>query len=412
MTPPDAGQQPGAPARRALVSGASIAGLSTAHWLARTGWQVSVLERSRTFRDGGQNVDVRGAARQVVRDMGIEDAVRAHHTTEQGTAFVDARGRRLAGFPADSPDGLTAELEILRGDLARIIADTLPAGVRVRLGVHIDDVTPLPGGVRVTTSEGVTEEHDLLVIAEGVRSTTRDRVFGDRVQCRDLGVNMVYGTIARTTDDDRWWRWYTTSRARQVTLRPDNVGTIRATLAHLDPHRSITDMDADQRRRHLRRVFDDAGWQAARVLDGFETSDDVYADRLTQIRMPSWSQGRVVVTGDAAWCVTPIGGGGASLALLGGHSLAAFLSRHEPARTQEALAAHEAWMRPFVDEVQDLPPGIPRLAYPRSAPAVALQRTALRVAGSRPVRRLTPRLPRGSRTPRALPAIHLDDRDR
>lgn len=99
--------------RHAVVTGASIAGLSTAFWLRRAGWDVTVLERAPQFRDGGQNVDVRGLARDVLERMGLLDAVRAANTTETGTVVVNADGTVRAMLPADGPEGATAELEVL-----------------------------------------------------------------------------------------------------------------------------------------------------------------------------------------------------------------------------------------------------------------------------------------------------------
>ena len=121
----------------------------------------------------------------------------------------------------------------------------------------------------------------------------------------------------------------------------------------------------------LRERFADAGWQAPRILDGFASSDDLYVDHLTQISIPAWHRNRVCLAGDAAWCVTPIGGGGASLALLSGYVLAAQLSTPDLPVTA-ALDAYEEWMRPVVDSVQKLPPGIDHLAYPRTRIGVAL----------------------------------------
>lgn len=82
----------------ALISGASIAGLSSAFWLQRTGWSVTVLERSESFRAGGQNIDLRGAARAVLDRMGLTGDVRAQNTTERGTIFVDADDRPIGEF--------------------------------------------------------------------------------------------------------------------------------------------------------------------------------------------------------------------------------------------------------------------------------------------------------------------------
>jgi 2-polyprenyl-6-methoxyphenol hydroxylase-like FAD-dependent oxidoreductase len=391
---------------RALVSGASIAGLSTAFWLARAGWNVTVLERFGEFRTGGQNVDVRGAARGVLTWMGLEEQVRANSTTEQGTSIVADAGRVISAFPVEEADGPTAELEILRGDLARVILEALPDRVELRFGDWVEQVTDRPDEVGIELHSGGIEDYDLFVIAEGVRSQSRDKVFGTAVARRELGLNMAYGTIPRTADDDRWWRWFVTTKGRQVTLRPDNVGTTRATLAFTSTTQNLADLDLDQARVALRSVFAGGGWQTRRVVEGFSTSDDVYVDYLTQIIMPAWSKGRVCVTGDAAWCVTPLGGGGASLALTGGYVLAAFLSQHGPAGLDQALTDYEQWMRPLVQDSQQLPPGTPALFYPQSRVGVTVWRTVARLAGLGPFRKLASRLSHVAQTDQQFPEFH------
>ncbi|MGV9428292.1 FAD-dependent monooxygenase [Streptomyces sp. NPDC003656] len=387
---------------RAIVSGASIAGLSAAHWLRRTGWEVTVLERAPGFRDGGQNVDVRGVAREVLDRMGLVDVVKALNTTETAAVLVDGQGRVTAELPSDGPDGATAELEILRGDFARALRDHLPAGVEIVYGDTIADTVEGGDSVTVTTASGRVLRADLLVIAEGVRSATRDRLFDGLVDRRALGITMVFGTIPRTPGDDDRWRWYSTVGGRQVHLRPDNHGTTRAILSYpLDE--DLASLDRDQALARVRARYADAGWESARVLDGFDASEDVYVDHLTQIRMPVWHRGRVCVVGDAAWCVTPIGGGGASLALTGGYVLAASLSAHSS--PEEALAAYESWMRPLVDAVQKLPPGVVRVAYPRTRLGLGLRTLAVRCITSPLLSPVAARLTRVAETDRPLPPL-------
>ena len=67
-----------------LISGASIAGPTAAYWLARAGHRVTVVERADSLRTAGQNVDVRGSGRDVLRRMGLEDTVAGHTTGEAG----------------------------------------------------------------------------------------------------------------------------------------------------------------------------------------------------------------------------------------------------------------------------------------------------------------------------------------
>ena len=388
---------------RAVVSGASIAGLSAAFWLRRTGWEVTVIERAPSFRDGGQNVDVRGVAREVLDRMGLFDAVKAQNTTETGTVLVDASGQVRAELPSGGADGATAELEVLRGDFARTILDNLPDGVTFVYGDTIEDVADGPDDIAITTSAGRSLRADLLVIAEGVRSATRDRLFGATVERRELGINMVFGTIPRTPEDDDRWRWYNAVGGRQIHLRPDNHGTTRAILSYARGD-DLTRLDRPDALARVRRRYSDAGWEAPRILDAFDTSDDVYIDHLTQIRMSTWHRGRVVMAGDAGWCVTPMGGGGASLALTSGYVLAAYLAR-EPDDRPAALTAYEKWMRPLVDDVQKLPPGLEHFAYPQTRFGLAVRGLFDKLLTSRLFAPVAAKLTQVADTDQALPEM-------
>lgn len=389
--------------RRAVVSGASIAGLSAAYWLRRTGWQVTVVERAPEFREGGQNVDVRGVAKEVLERMGLTEAVRAQNTTETGTVMVDDRGEVVAELPFGGEDGATAELEVLRGDLARAVLDALPDGVELVLDDVIDEID----AGEVVTASGRRLPADLVVVSEGVRSRTRDRLLGDATELRRLGVTMVFGTIPRQPHDDDTWRWYTTTEGRQVHLRPDNRGTTRAILAYTDDD-GLAGTDRDEREAALRERYADAGWEAVRVLDALATSDDVYVDDLTQVRMDTWHRGDVVLTGDAAWCVTPMGGGGASLALTSGYVLAASLDQH-PGDRAAALQAYEEWMRPLVDDVQTMPRWLIPFAYPQSRAGVAARRVVDKVISSSLFEPVAAKLTDVAETDRELPQMVLRD---
>lgn len=389
-----------------LITGASIAGPAAAFWLARAGFRVTVLERSPELREGGQNIDVRATGREVLRRMGLEDAVRRRNTGEVGTRFVDEEGRTVSEFPvdeSDDSDGPTAELEILRGALARVVADACPDEVVWRFGDHVTALEQDDDGVTVTYAGGGSERFDLLVVAEGVGSATRALVFGDEPEERALGMYAAYATIPRTPEDDDWWRALVTPGSRQASLRPDDVGTTRANLNFLADGPELEGLDDAATRAALRERFAGVGWEVPRILDGFDAADDLYVDWLRQVRSPSWHRGRVVLLGDAAWSITPIGGGGASLALTGGYVLAAFLSQNDD--HEEAFGRYEEWLRPLVEDAQDLPPGVPRIAAPSSRAGVRLLRLGTQVAASRPVRAVAQRITHGPQAERDLPEV-------
>jgi 2-polyprenyl-6-methoxyphenol hydroxylase-like FAD-dependent oxidoreductase len=371
---------------RILISGASIAGPALAYWLNTRGWRTTVVERFDELRDDGQNIDVRGAGRDVARRMGIEDAIRAASTGETGTEFVDTDGTSIARFAAGESDsgGATAELEILRGQLSRIIVDRTRGDTEYVFGDQIVALDDGADGVTVTFDHGPRRTFDVVVVAEGLRSRTRSLVFPGVDAVRELGFYVAYLTIPRTGEDTDLGRWHSAGRGRSITLRPDNLGTIRATLGFLSDLRGLDELDRDAVVTILRRTFADAGWVAPRVLAALGDAP-LYFDAVGQARMPSWSSGRVAMVGDAAYCSSPVSGMSTSLALTGAYVLAGELAAH-PHRT--AFARYEAVMRPYVERAQKLPPGAPRIANPRSRTGVAFMNSVLRIAASPAAERL------------------------
>ncbi|MBB3881013.1 FAD-dependent monooxygenase [Sphingomonas pseudosanguinis] len=370
-------------AGKVLITGASIAGNTLAWWLGRAGWDVTVVERAPAFRDGGQNVDVRGVGRQVLREMGLEEAALAAGTGEEGTAWVDARGRIAAQFLTAElgKDGPTAEMEILRGDLARLLHDAAKGHATYRYGDHVIAIDQNGEGAVVSFASGASERFDLVLIAEGVGAATRELIFPGENRPRWMNMTMAYFTIPRVADDDRLWRWYHAPGGRSISLRPDRHGTTRVMLGVQKPPEGEQDWGRDRQKAWLRETFVDAGWQASRVLAGMAETSDFYFDVLRQVRMPRWSNGRVALCGDAAWCVTPLGGIGATLAVTGARVLAGELSRSADQAT--ALAAYERAMRPMVDKAQGIPGFVPRLANPHSRAGIRLLHAVLALA-SRP----------------------------
>src|ERR1700749_215936 len=110
---------------RVLVSGAIMAGPALAHCLHRRGAEVAVVEQAPALRPGGQAVDARGVAKEVIRRMGLDAEVRAARTDTAGAYTVDAAGKVLETYSAedDGGDCYISEIEILRGDFSKVLYD-------------------------------------------------------------------------------------------------------------------------------------------------------------------------------------------------------------------------------------------------------------------------------------------------
>ncbi|MFI8258066.1 FAD-dependent monooxygenase [Streptomyces filamentosus] len=369
--------------RNVLIAGAGIAGPALAHWLKRHGMQATLVERAPAPREGGQTVDLRGAGRDVARMMGLEHTLRAHATREEGIRFVDAANRTRAAFPSGAfgGQGPIADLEILRADLSRILYEATHPYTEYLFGDEITQLSDTGKRVDVTFRDGPDRAFDLVVAADGARSRTRDLVFGDTTDIRPVGLTTAYFTIPREPSDGAWARWHNATHGRTATLRPDNRGTTRASLSYLSPPRGDERLAPDAQKQLLRRLFTGTGWEIPRILTAMDTADDFFLDSVIQVRMPSWSRGRVAVVGDAAYCASPLSGMGTSLALTGAYVLAGELAHH--AHHGNAFARYEHILRPYITRAQHLPPGVPRIASPRTRAGVhALD--AVLYAASRP----------------------------
>lgn len=372
-------------AKRVLIAGASITGPALAYWLHQYGFTVTVVEKSSALRLGGQNIDVNGPGRVVAQRMGILDAVKAANTTEAGTLWVDKHNQVTASFPKESAAGLTQELEILRGDLVNILYERTRHNVTYRFDDSIRQLEQDEQGARVTFASGQTESYELVIAADGIRSKTRELMFGDAPSFHYLGLVTSYLTVAKASTDTDWARWYTADESRVILLRPDNQGTTRASINFLLSEEAYNKLDPRNPKPILLEKLAGADWEAPRLAQEVAKSEDIYLDGVGQIKAPNWSKGRFAMVGDAAYCPAPITGKGCTLALVGAYILAGELSKHE--RYQDAFQAYEAFMRPYVESVQQFPTGLLKFTYPTTPFGVKVTNTVVGLVASRPVQK-------------------------
>ncbi|MBD1391587.1 FAD-dependent monooxygenase [Mucilaginibacter glaciei] len=350
--------------KRVLIAGDSIAGSTLAFWLNKYSSDETLVERSPSQISGGQNIDVRDAAFKVFERMGIAKEILAANTGELGIQFIDDKNRIRASFPANGADRFTGEMEIIRGDLVNILYDHTKNNVKYLFGKYITALDDNDMRVKVTYSDGEQADFDLVIAADGVRSKTRELMFGNEAELKYIGIYNVYLTISKTHTDTNWAKWYNAQRSRVILLRPDKDGSTRASFSFLSPDNNYQEFPREEQKKFLIAKLTGAGWEAPRLSKAIADSDDFYFDGVSQVKAPRWSKGRFAMIGDAAYCPTPISGMGTSLAIIGAYVLAGELSQTED--YSKAFGSFEKKLRPFVKSVQSLPPGAPWIVHPKS----------------------------------------------
>jgi 2-polyprenyl-6-methoxyphenol hydroxylase-like FAD-dependent oxidoreductase len=339
-----------------LVTGASIAGPALAHWLRRRGAAVTVVERAPGLRPGGQAVDARGVAREVIRRMGLDAPVRAARPDTAGAHVVAADGTVLETFRADDDggDGYIAEIEILRGDLARILYEDTRDGVEYVFGDRVAELAEDADGVDVTFAGGGRRRFDLVVGADGLHSALRAAVFGPRERfVRHLGLVLAFYSVPNEFGVDRWVLQHDDA-GRSALLRPlPDPGRAMAMLSFPLADYDVDFRDVEAQKRLLREHVGGLGWVTPRLLAHLDDTPDFYLDQVAQVVMDRWSAGRVGLLGDAAFSASPMSGAGTGMALVGAYLLAGELAAAgwDPAA---GFAAYERLMRPYVLANQEI----------------------------------------------------------
>ena len=386
--PASAPGQSRAQRRTVLISGAGPAGLTLAYWLSRHGFSPTVVERAPAPRDGGQAVDIRGAAIEVAKRAGILGALRQARTRTRGMTYVSATGKHLASMNAAFGVVDAADVEIVRGDLVGILYEAARSGAEYIFGDSVTGMAQMHRSRRGHLRAGRTahvrsrdRRRRAALHAPGASPSARSRI-------RPAPGHVPVGLHRRNDMGLDHWQLIHVSPGKSVTVTSARDNTeARAIFFFASPPLDYDHRDTGQQQELLEAAFAGQGWQIPRLLAAMRDAPDFYFDSVSQVRMDNWSAGRVALVGDAGYCPSPLSGQGTSLALVGAYVLADALQA-AGGDHRAAFAAYQRRMRDFVARNQQIAIGNTKRFIPQTRRQIWLQNQAIKALPYLPGKKL------------------------
>ncbi len=366
------------------IVGAGIAGPTLAYWLWRHGHEPTLIEKAPCLRTGGYAVDFWGGGYAVAERMGLTAELHAAGYAVQEVRLVDRNSRKVGGFSAESFrrkfDGRF--VTVPRGDLAAIIYRSIDDHAEAIFGESVSAIEQHDSGVQVTFESGGPRQFDLLVGAGGIHSPVRDLVFGPQSQWEfDLGYRVAaFEAEGYQVRDELVYVAHTMPGRMIARFAMRGEKTMFLFVFTPDYMSGPDPQNVSQAKTTLHQVFGDTGWECPEILRKLDATSDVYFDRVSQIVMDHWSDGRVALIGDAAAAVSLLAGEGTGLAMVQAYILAAELNR-AGANHQDAFHRYERRLRPIVEARQRSARGFAKMFAPKTALGVWTRNRASKLLG-------------------------------
>jgi 2-polyprenyl-6-methoxyphenol hydroxylase-like FAD-dependent oxidoreductase len=344
---------------RILISGAGIAGPTLAYWLAHYGLTPTLVEKAPCLRSGGYIVDFWGAGFEIAERMGLIPEINRKGYLVREVVVVNRAGKRVAALPADAFSRTTRGrfISLPRGELSASIFRSITGKVETIFGDAVAGIEQIEQCVRVAFEQGARREFDAIVGADGLHSRIRELVFGPQKRFeRYLGYKVAAFEVEGYNPRDELVYVMYTQVGQQVARFAMRGNRTTFLFIFADKEADVPPAgDIRAQKAALRERFGNSGWECPQILDALDNCDDLYFDRVSQVRMNPeeglWTNGRITLIGDAASCVSLLAGEGSGLAMVAAYILAGELHRAK-GDYAGAFARYQERFAPFVIKKQ------------------------------------------------------------
>lgn len=339
--------------KNVLVSGASIAGLSTAWWLNSIGYKVTVVEIAGAPRTVGGAVDLVGSTIDITKRMGLYEQFKSHRLGVDRIEYKNANDVTEGSIILnDGEEVHNDEIEIERDKFVTVLFGELKNKVEFIFNNSVTELVEKDDEIVVGFKKDLSPRaFEMVLGCDGSHSGTRKIWFGPEADYSHfLGAYFSISIVNKLLVPQKTMQMYSVPY-KSIMLNAYNNKT-DVVFNFVSEKDIVYDYrDVERQEQIIFDQFEKEGWRIDELLEEVKHSGNFYFDKFCQIKMPSWTKGRVALIGDAAYCASPAAGQGASLSMQGAAALADALYKHK-GNHQLAFEEYEYNLRPFIEQVQ------------------------------------------------------------
>lgn len=336
-----------------LISGASFAGLCTAYWMNKFGYRVTIIEIASDLKKGGTPVNILENTIGIIERMGLLEQIVANSLKMESLSFKnkDDVTERLEQHEKTQVERGRIEYEVERDILLYLLYDLVKDYTTFVFGDSITEMKELDDHVHVCFQKGQPQAFDLVFGCDGIHSAVRKLWFGHEAEfSKFLNAYFSISIVDQLLIPENTTQMYS-EPGKTIMLNAYNSKTDICFAFYSEQEIPYDYRNEQQMRNIIMNQFQGTGWRTSELLEEVKKHPNFYFDKLCQIKMPSWTKGRVALVGDAGYCASPAAGRGGSLAIDGAAALADAFEKCN-GNYKLTFKKYDNDFRPFVEEIQ------------------------------------------------------------
>jgi len=332
-----------------LISGGGIAGLTAAKLLSTQGHQVTVIDRASSFAKAGFLISLKSFGVRIMEELGLTAELQAVSSPSEFVSFLEKDGQVIQHISYEKMnENIERSVLISRGQLHNVLYDCLKGQINVFFNTTISKLTSIGERTEVVLSDGREMEADIIIISEGLRSSTRERYF---TNARIVDFNTLYMggrlQIEHSCNVGDFKIYIDVNKMLSIYPIANNEIAIQCYIHHKGDLATIRERPAEL----LYRSFGHYGIEVTDLLNRFAEEGMMFIDKMGMVDAPDLVNGNMVLLGDAGYCPTALSGMGASLSIYGAKALSHFINK-TPDDLRSAFNNYNGLMQPIIHKFQ------------------------------------------------------------